>query len=156
MSFRFRGWRPNRGSAVITTWYWFSCVYSVLICRWPKASYSVLSTMAGVIPSRPAVSRSITRVTFLPPFCRSLATSRSCGICCRRATILGTHSASSAASVSSIVYWYCVRLTRSSTLRSCTGCMYSVIPSTADELVLQPADHVRRRRAPSASRPAPG
>ena len=28
----------NDGSASSTTWYWFSCVYSVLICRCPNAS----------------------------------------------------------------------------------------------------------------------
>ena len=31
---------------------------------------------------------------------------------------------------SSSVYWYCVRLTRSSTVRSCTGCMNNVMPAT--------------------------
>ncbi len=31
---------------------------------------------------------------------------------------------------SSSVYWNCVRLTRSSTVRSCTGCMNSVMPAT--------------------------
>ena len=35
-----------------------------------------------------------------------------------------------AASGSSRLYWYCVRLTRSSTVRSWTGCMNSVMPST--------------------------
>jgi hypothetical protein len=33
------------------TWYWLTCVYMVLICRWPKASYSVLSMVEGAMPS---------------------------------------------------------------------------------------------------------
>jgi len=37
---------------------------------------------------------------------------------------------SSLPSGSSRLYWYCVRLTRSSTVRSCTGCMKSWMPST--------------------------
>ena len=28
----------NCGSTSSTTWYWLTCVYIVLICRWPKAS----------------------------------------------------------------------------------------------------------------------
>ena len=28
----------NSGSTSSTTWYWFSCVNMVEICRWPKAS----------------------------------------------------------------------------------------------------------------------
>ena len=34
----------------------------------------------------------------------------------------------------STVNWYCVRLTRASIVRSCTGCMYSEMPSTCGEL----------------------
>ena len=48
-------------------------------CRCPKASYSVLSICCGRIPSREAVSRSITSSACRPPFCWSLATSRSSG-----------------------------------------------------------------------------
>src|SRR5271156_641464 len=33
----------NCGWASRITWYWLSCVYMVLICLWPKASYKVLS-----------------------------------------------------------------------------------------------------------------
>jgi hypothetical protein len=36
---------------------------------------------------------------------------------------LSVHSCSSCGSGSSSVYWYWVRLTRSSTVKSCTGCM---------------------------------
>ena len=36
---------------------------------------------------------------------------------------VGTHSPRRSASGSSSVNWYCVRLTRSSMVRSCTGCM---------------------------------
>jgi hypothetical protein len=49
---------------------------------------------------------------------------------------------SSSALGSSSVYWNCVRLTRSSTVRSCTGCMNSVMPATFSPVRLQAADHV--------------
>ncbi len=51
------------------TWYWFSWVYIVLICRWPKASYKVLSMVVGAIPSRDAVTRSIINEVASPPVC---------------------------------------------------------------------------------------
>ena len=55
---------------------------------------------------------------------RSLATSASCGSCCRRSTSLRHPRAQARrGSASSTVNWYCVRLTRSSIVRSCTGCM---------------------------------
>ena len=76
------------------------------------------------------MSRSITRRVCSPSFCWSLATSRSTGRVCSRATNRGTQAPSSCGSGSSRLYWYCVRLTRSSTVRSCTGCMKSVMPST--------------------------
>ena len=46
---------------------------------------------------------------------------------------------SRSASGSSRVNWYCVRLTRSSIVRSCTGCMYSVMPGTSRHALLQRA-----------------
>ena len=49
-----------------TTWYWLSWVNMVEIWRWPKASYSVLSIVCGVMPRREAVSRSITRCASRP------------------------------------------------------------------------------------------
>jgi hypothetical protein len=48
------------GSTSSTTLYWFSGSYSVLIWRWPKASYSAWFTVPGVRPSRASVSRSYT------------------------------------------------------------------------------------------------
>ncbi len=50
--------------------------------------------------------------------------------CWSRSTSLGTHRLRRVASGSSSVNWNCVRLTRSSIVRSCTGCMYSVMPGT--------------------------
>ena len=47
----------------------------------------------------------------------------------RQATSAPTRRVASA-SGSSSVNWNCVRLTRSSMVRSCTGCMYSVMPGT--------------------------
>src|SRR4051812_23447207 len=35
---RLLGCCCHSGAVSRTTWYWFSCVYSVLICRWPYAS----------------------------------------------------------------------------------------------------------------------
>src|ERR1700692_2226027 len=67
------------GRASRTTWYWLSCVYIVLIWRWPKASYRVLSMVAGAIPRREAVIRSLISDTASPPVCWSVATSSSCG-----------------------------------------------------------------------------
>ena len=69
----------NSGLTSSTTRYWFNCVNMIEICRWPKASYSVSSIICGVMPSREAVSRSITTRVCRPSFCWSLATSRSCG-----------------------------------------------------------------------------
>ena len=37
-AFSVSGLCQNRGATSITTWYWFSCVYIVDTCRWPKAS----------------------------------------------------------------------------------------------------------------------
>ena len=58
----------------------------VLICRWPKASYRVLSIVAGAMPNREAVTRSITRDTASPPNCWSVATSSRSGNCFNRST----------------------------------------------------------------------
>src|SRR5439155_1108063 len=83
------------------------------------------------MPSRLAVARSMSTNTCRPPSCKSLVTSARPRSCCNRSTRRGTHSASSCAFASSTVNWYWVRLTRSSIVRSCTGCMYSVMPSTS-------------------------
>ncbi len=103
----------------------------VFICRCPNASYSVLSIVVGAIPRRDAVARSITRETASPPGCWSVATSSSSGNCFRRSTNLLVQSLNSFGSGSSSVYWYCVRLTRSSTVMFCTGCMNSWMPRTS-------------------------
>ena len=102
----------------------------VEICRWPKALYRAASICCGVMPSRLAVSRSIASFTCSPSFDWSLATSRSCGIALSFSSIFPTQKPNSLGSGDSMLYWNCVRLTRSSTVRSCTGCMNSVIPST--------------------------
>ncbi|MNC37400.1 hypothetical protein D3C75_859610 [compost metagenome] len=102
----------------------------VEIWRWPKASYRALVMSATLMPRRLAASRSITRNTCRPLSCRSLATSVSSGRCCRASTSLPLHSANSSASGDDRLNWYWVRLTRSSMLRSCTGCMNSRIPTS--------------------------
>jgi hypothetical protein len=38
-------------------------------CRWPKASYSVLSMVVGAMPRRDAVTRSMISETARPPVC---------------------------------------------------------------------------------------
>ena len=50
-----------------------------VICRWPKASYSVSSITCGCTPKRAAWSRSMVSVAVIPPICWSVATSRSIG-----------------------------------------------------------------------------
>src|SRR6266496_1303006 len=84
----------------------------------------------GWIPSRPAVSRSMVSLSWRPAVCWSLATSRSCGSAWSFVSTRGAHAASSSRSGSSSVYWYCVRLTRLSTCRSCTAWRYSAMPGT--------------------------
>jgi hypothetical protein len=41
------------------TRYWFDCVKMVETMRWPKASYSALSTVPTLMPRRAALSRSM-------------------------------------------------------------------------------------------------
>ena len=72
-----------------TTWYWFNCVNIVETCRWPNASYRVSSIACGSMPSREALSRSITSVVNKPEFCWSVATSRNSGRACSLATMRG-------------------------------------------------------------------
>ena len=91
--------------------------------RWPYASYSALSTVAGVMPKRAALARSISTYTDWPPFCRSVATSASDGSCFRRDTSFGTQVANSSLFGLVSMNWYCVGLTVESIVRSCTDCM---------------------------------
>ena len=71
--------RWKLGATSMTTWYWFSWVKMVETWRWPKASSSVSSMFCGVMPSRDAVSRSMTSSACRPSSCWSLATSVSTG-----------------------------------------------------------------------------
>ena len=48
------------------TWYWFSDVNIVETMRWPKASSSVLSMVAGRMPKLDATSRSTVDVQLRP------------------------------------------------------------------------------------------
>ena len=82
------------------------------------------------MPRRYAVSRSKTSFARRPRSCSSLATSRSSGSFCSSATICGAKLSNSSVLGSSSVYWNWVRLTRSSTVKSCTGCMNRVMPET--------------------------
>ncbi|MNN15867.1 hypothetical protein D3C81_1289870 [compost metagenome] len=102
----------------------------VEICRWPKASYKALVICETVMPRRLAMSRSITRYTCRPLSCRSLATSASSARCCSACTSLPLHCASRSASGDDRLNWYWVRLTRSSILRSWTGCMNRRMPTS--------------------------
>ena len=92
-------------------------------CRWPKASYSVSSiACGGDAQARGAVAiddqRQLPRALLLiAGDVGQLGQLRAGG----RAT-RGAQAASSVGSASSIVYWYCVRLTRLSICRSCTAC----------------------------------
>ena len=104
------------------TRYWLDCVYSVDTMRWPKASYSALSMVAGVMPKRAAVGRSITMSSAWPRAFRSLVTAANPGVAASRSTSRGTHAANRLASGFSRKNWYCARLTGESTVRSCTGC----------------------------------
>src|SRR6202041_3697684 len=56
-SFIASGVLAKFGRTSSTTWYWFNCVKMIETCRWPKASYRVLSMACGRIPNRDAVSR---------------------------------------------------------------------------------------------------
>ena len=85
---------------------------------------------AGVMPSRLAEARSISTKTCRPWSCRSLVVSASCGAWRRRSTSFGTQVLRLFVSASSRLNWYWVRLTRSSIVKSCTGCMNSSMPST--------------------------
>ena len=78
----------------------------------------------------PAEEGSIVSIACSPWSCWSLLTSRNSGSARSASTNFGVHRFSSFTSGSSRLYWYCVRLTRSSTVRSCTGCRNSVMPST--------------------------
>ena len=98
--------------------------------RWPNASYSALSMVAGVMPKREAVARSTTMSTARPSVFMSLVTAAKAGVCASRATSFGTHSVNIAASGFSRKKWYCARLTVLSTVRSCTGCMERPMPGT--------------------------
>ncbi len=120
----------NCGSASSTTRYWLAWVKMVEIWRWPKASYSASAMSAALMPRRAAAVRSISSQAWLPCSARSLATSSSCGCCCRCETSRGVHSASASMSGLDRLNWYWVRLMRSSIDNSCTGCRYSAMPGT--------------------------
>ncbi len=77
------------GSASRITRYWLDWVKMVETMRWPKLSYSALSTVAGVMPKRAAVARSMVICAASPLCCMSLATSVICGTCCSRVHQLG-------------------------------------------------------------------
>ena len=100
----------------------------VEIWRWPNASYSVSATACIDTPSRIAASRSTTTWVRNPSFCWSVATFSSSGRSARRWRNFGAQTASSAGSVSTSVYWNCVRLTRVPICTSCTGWKNAVMP----------------------------
>ena len=94
----------------------------VEMMRWPNRSYSALSTVAGVMPKRAAVARSITRLAVSPCCCRSLATFASSGCRRSRSSSVGTQVVNAAMLGFSSTNWYWVRLIAASMVRSCTGC----------------------------------
>ncbi len=61
--------------------------------RWPNASYSALSIVAGVMPKRAAVGRSTTMSSARPLVFMSLVTAAKSGACASRASSFGTHTA---------------------------------------------------------------
>ena len=92
--------------------------------RWPNASYSALSMVAGVMPKRAAVGRSITMSSARPFMLMSLGRTRDSGLCCSRSTSLGTQVIETGLLFGfSRKNWYWARLTVESIVRSCTGCI---------------------------------
>ena len=100
----------------------------VEIWRWPKLSYSVSEIACMDTPSRIAASRSTRMKLRRPAFCWSEATLANCGRVRSFASSFGAHSASSAGSVSTSVYWNWVRLIRVPIWISCTGWKNAEMP----------------------------
>ena len=114
----------------------------VEMMRWPNRSYSALSTVAGVMPKRAAVARSITRLAARPCCCRSLATLARAGEAASRATSFGTHSLKAARDGFSSTNWYCVRLTAASTDKILHRLQIERYAGDPGGLLLQPpSDH---------------
>ncbi len=90
--------------------------------------------VAGVMPKRAAVGRSITMSSAWPWTFRSLVTAAKPGVAASRSTSRGTHAANRLASGFSRKNWYCARLTVESTVRSCTGCIDKAMPGTGRRL----------------------
>src|SRR5262250_505431 len=84
----------------------------------------------GRMPSREAVSRSITRAAWSPRFCWSVETSRSPSMVRSLASMRGAKAFSSMRSVLCSVYWYCELLMRPPMRTSCTACRKRVAPGT--------------------------
>ena len=95
----------------------------VEMMRWPNGSYSALSMVAGVMPKRAAVSRSITRFDRQPLL---LQVAGDVGqlrrVAAAASTSFGTQSLNADRFGFSSTNWYWVRLTVASIVRSCTGC----------------------------------
>ena len=90
----------------------------------------MLSIAWGVMPSRDAVRRSMTRLAASPLFWASLVTSVSWGICLIVASSLGPHWLSSPRLSLWIVYWYWAALARPPILTSWTAWRMRVAPGT--------------------------
>ncbi len=103
----------------------------VEICRWPKASFSVSSIICAVMPSRPALPRSMSTKARRPPSCTSSATWAKSGSRFMRRTSLFAQLVTWSASVPVSVYWYCERLAVVAIWMSCTGLTKAVAPGIA-------------------------
>jgi hypothetical protein len=75
-------------------------------CRCPKLLFSVASIRLGLMPSREAVSRSMTRLVCRPLSCWSVFTSTSSGTWLRAARMRGSHSRNCSRSSAWSVNWY--------------------------------------------------
>ena len=83
--------------------------------------------------------RSISTWACKPPSCWSLVTSANSGAALKRATNFGTQARNTSASASSNEIWYCVGLTLSSMVKSCTDCMNNLMPCTSATAVCKRA-----------------
>jgi hypothetical protein len=119
----------NCGCTSSTTRYWLDWVKMVEMRRWPKALYSAVSMAATVTPRRLAAGAVDLDIGLQALVLQVAGHVGQLGQRAQRAHQRGTHSAARA--IGRLQQnWYCVRLTRSSMVRSCTGCMYSVMPGT--------------------------
>ena len=94
------------------------------------------------MPSRDAVSRSITRLVANPWFCWSVETSRSCGMARMRASNCGAQVFSSFRFSSESVYWYCAVAAAAANLNILLRLQKERCAGHAGELAAQAVHHL--------------